>query len=128
MRLLLDTHIFLWFITGDARLPPEMRAAIVAPDNDVFLSVVSLWEIIIKYQLRKLPLPEPPATYIPRQRMRHRVAELDLDGGAVSRLADLPPLHKDPCDRMLICQAVERRARLATVDPAVRAYGLNLFD
>jgi PIN domain nuclease of toxin-antitoxin system len=60
MRLLLDTHIFLWFITGDARLPPVMRAAIVAPDNDVFLSVVSLWEIIITYQLRKLPLPETP--------------------------------------------------------------------
>lgn len=60
MKLLLDTHIFLWFITGDKRLTDDMQREIRNLNNDVYLSVVSLWEAIIKYQLGRLPLPEPP--------------------------------------------------------------------
>jgi len=66
MRLLLDTHIFLWFISGDERLPKAMQDTIRNLDNEVYLSVVSLWEAIIKYQLGKLPLPNPPETYLPK--------------------------------------------------------------
>ena len=76
MRLLLDTHIFLWFISGDSRLPIALRDIIRDPANEVYLSVVSVWETIIKYQLGKLPLPEPPENYLPRQRERHLIATL----------------------------------------------------
>ena len=60
MKLLLDTHVFLWFIAGDKQLPREMQHAISESGNDVYLSVVSLWEVIVKHQLGKLPLPQPP--------------------------------------------------------------------
>lgn len=69
MRILLDTHIFLWFISGDIRLSADIRDAIRDPDNEVYLSSVSVWEAIVKHQLDKLPLPEPPETYLPKQRV-----------------------------------------------------------
>lgn len=68
MKILLDTHIFLWFISGDSRLSTDVRDAIRDPDNEIYLSVVSVWESIVKYQLGKLPLPEAPETYLPKQR------------------------------------------------------------
>lgn len=79
MRLLLDTCIFLWFISGDERLPDFMREAIINTENEIFLSSVSLWESIVKYQLGKLPLPKPPSEYLPEQRERHQIESLPLD-------------------------------------------------
>ncbi len=76
MKLLLDTHVFLWFISGDDRLPSGMRDSIRDTDNEVFLSVASLWEAMIKFPLGKLPLPEPPGTYLPKQRERHSISSL----------------------------------------------------
>jgi len=122
MKLLLDTHIFLWFISGDARLPLPWRSEIQDPHNEVFLSVVSLWEAIVKYQLGKLPLPQPPESYLPAQRARHLIANLPLDEFSVTRLAQLPPLHRDPFDRMLICQTQAHGLRLVTADPLITAY------
>lgn len=122
MRLLLDTHIFLWFISGDERLPDSMRDDIRRQDNEVYLSVVSIWEAIVKYQLGKLPLPQQPETYLPLQRKRHLVAPLPLDEASVSRLSKLPPLHRDPFDRMLICQALEHDLIIVTIDNSIRTY------
>jgi PIN domain nuclease of toxin-antitoxin system len=68
MRLLLDTHVFLWYISADLNLPATFRDAIRDPANDVYLSVASVWEAVINYALGKLPLPEAPAGYLPRQR------------------------------------------------------------
>jgi PIN domain nuclease of toxin-antitoxin system len=68
MRILLDTHIFLWYISGDSKLPTAVQEAIQDTQNDVYLSVVSVWEAIIKYQLGKLPLPSSPEIYLPLQR------------------------------------------------------------
>jgi len=101
MKILLDTHIFLWFINGDHRLSTDLREIIANLDNQVYLSVVSIWECIVKYQLGKLPLPESPEIYIPKQRDRHKIANLDLDEGSVSQLVSLPSLHKDPFDECL---------------------------
>ena len=122
MKLLLDTHIFLWFISGDARLRWAWRKEIQDPRNEVFLSVVSLWEAIIKYQLGKLPLPQPPETYLPAQRARHLIADLPLDEISVTQLAQLLPLHRDPFDRVLICQAQAHGLLLVTADPLITAY------
>ena len=122
MNLLLDTHIFLWFISGDARLLGSLRQIIRHPENDVYLSVVSIWEVIIKHALGKLPLPEPPEVYLPKQRRLHLIQSLPVDEDSVSQLSKLPLLHRDPFDRMLICQALQYDLTIATVDSAIRAY------
>ncbi|AFZ45755.1 PilT protein domain protein [Halothece sp. PCC 7418] len=127
MRILLDTHIFLWFISGDARLSKDVRDAIRDPDNEVYLSAISVWEAIVKYQLGKLPLPEHPETYLPKQRDLHQITSLDLNESSVLQLAKLPTLHRDPFDRMLICQALQNGLTIATVDTAVRAYPVNVM-
>jgi PIN domain nuclease of toxin-antitoxin system len=105
-----------------------MRNHIRDTSNDVYLSVVSLWEIIVKYQIGKLPLPEPPQSYVPRQRERHLIASLSLGETSVTRLAELPPLHRDPFDRMLICQALESNLTIVTVDEAIQAYAVNTMQ
>jgi PIN domain nuclease of toxin-antitoxin system len=96
MKILLDTHIFLWFISGDSRLSADIRDAIRNTDNEVYLSVVSVWESIIKHQLGKLPLPEPAETYLPKQRDLHQIASIAVDEESVAQLAQLPLLHRDP--------------------------------
>ena len=127
MKLLLDTHVFLWFISGDERLPVEMQERIRSSENEVFVSVVSFWETIVKYQLGKLPLPQPPNDYLPFQRERHLLSSLSLDEGSVSHLVKLPSIHRDPFDRMLICQAIEHSLTLVTVDEVVASYPVSVF-
>ena len=124
MNLLLDTHVFLWFISGDARLPAAWRAAISDPANQVFLSVVSIWEATIKFQIGKLPLLESPSLYLPAQRARHSVSSLSLDEQRVARLTSLPAHHRDPFDRILVCQAIEHSLTIATVDSLIMQYGV----
>lgn len=122
MRLLLDTHVFLWYISADPQLPVFFRDAIRDPANEGYLSVASVWEAVIKYALGKLPLPEAPAEYLPRQREAHRIATLPVEESALPHLAGLAPLHRDPFDRILIAQALQHGLTLVTVDDAVRAY------
>ena len=122
MKLLLDTHIFLWFVSGDKRLSSQLQAAICSPQNEAYLSVVSIWEAIVKHQLGKLRLPEPPQVYLPKQRQRHFIQSLALDEASTGRLTDLPPLHRDLFDRMLVCQALQHGLTIVTVDDLVRAY------
>jgi len=122
MKILLDTHIFLWFISGDTRLPKFLKEIICEPDNEVYLSVVSVWEAIIKHQLGKLPLPESPEIYLPKQRQRHLICSLPVDEESVAQLSKLPPIHRDPFDRMLISQAMQHKLTILTVDDAIRAY------
>ncbi len=122
MRLLLDTHVFLWYLTADSKLPASFRDAIQDPSNEVYLSVASVWEVTIKHNLGKLPLPAPPAEYLPTQREAHRIASLPIDEGAMPHLAALPMLHRDPFDRLLVAQALQHGLTVATVDPDVAAY------
>jgi PIN domain nuclease of toxin-antitoxin system len=127
MRILLDTCEFLWLVSGDAKLSPQIVSAVRDPQNEVFLSVVSFWEISLKHSLGKLPLPQPPAEFIPRQRERHLIASLALDEAAVAQLSGLPALHRDPFDRMLVCQAKSHGLTLASSDLAVRKYPVVLL-
>ena len=122
MRLLLDTHIFLWFISGDTRLSAPTQAQVTDPNNDVYLSVASVWEAVVKHQLGKLPLPQPPETYLPLQRQNHRISSLGIDEATIGFLPKLPALHRDPFDRILICQALQHGLTIVTVDAAVTAY------
>ena len=127
MRLLLDTHVFLWYISADRQLPIAFRDAIRDPANEVYLSVASVWEAVIKYALGKLSLPQAPAEYLPRQREAHRIGTLPVEEQSLVHLASLPPLHRDPFDRILIAQALQHGLTLATVDDAVRAYPVPLL-
>ena len=122
MNFLLDTHVFLWYISADQRLPSAWQAQIQDSSNDVFLSVVSIWEAIVKYQLGKLPLPAQPQIYLPEQRHRHNIASLSIDEGSVTAIALLPPLHRDPFDRLLLAQAITHDLTVLTVDSVLRAY------
>lgn len=128
MKLLLDTHIFLWYVSKDKRLPVALKDAIRNLENQVFLSVVSLWEAIVKYQLDKLPLPHPPEAYLPQQRKKHQIASLDLDEASVSHLTNLPRIHRDPFDRILICQALEHGLILVTVDKQISQYPVQVLS
>lgn len=125
MRLLLDTHVFLWYITADSRLPANFLAAIREPTNEVYLSVASIWEAVIKHGLGKLPLPAPPALYLPRQRNDHGIAALPIDEGAMIHLANLPTLHRDPFDRLLIAQSLQHGLTIVTVDAELMAYPVS---
>jgi len=127
MKLLLDTHIFLWFISGDHRLPSSLKGIIQDSANEVYLSVVSLWESIVKYRLGKLPLPLPPEKYLPLQRERHNISSLSLDEDSIIHLSALPSLHRDPFDRMLICQAIEHDMTIATMDAAIAQYPIKII-
>ena len=127
MKILLDTHIFLWFISGDHQLADAVRDAIRDTGNEVYLSVASIWEAIIKYQLGKLPLPKSPEVYLPEQRRLHQITSLSIDEDCMKQLASLPMLHKDPFDRLLISQAKQYGMSIATVDNAVKAYSVSIL-
>ena len=127
MKILLDTCEFLWLVSGDTKLSASVAAAVRDPQNQVFLSAVSFWEISIKYSLGKLPLPQPPAQFIPLQREKHFIAPLVLDEASVAQLSGLPALHRDPFDRMLVCQALAHGLMLASSDPLVRQYPVTVL-
>ncbi len=122
MKFLLDTHIFLWYIQGDKQLSENLKIILRNPDNAVYLSVVSIWEASIKYHLGKLPMPRPPELELPVQREKHAIATLVLNELDLRHLNNLPSLHRDPFDRMLICQALENDLTIVTVDEMIRAY------
>lgn len=127
MKLLLDTCTFLWAIEGGDELSDAARDALTDPDNDVFLSAVSAWEIAVKHGLGKLPLPEPPERYVPAQREARGITALPLDEDAALQLARLPALHRDPFDRMLVCQALAGAMSVVTPDPEIARYPVRIL-
>lgn len=124
MKILLDTHIFLWFISGDSRLDITWKQAIKNTNNEIYLSVVSIWEAMIKYKIGKLPLPELPEIYLPKQRKKHKINSLIVDETSVIQLANLPLIHNDPFDRLLICQAKQFNLIMMTVDNKIKQYSM----
>jgi len=127
MKLLLDTHAFLWYISNDPRLPHHACDAIRDKSNEVYLSVVSVWEILVKYQIGKLPLPAPADEFIEASRDEHRIEDLPLDRQAMSQLLSLPMHHRDPFDRMLICQALKDDLTIVTTDEWFKGYAAKLL-
>lgn len=127
MKLLLDTHVFLWYISADSRLPLHFRHAIQDVTNEVLLSVASVWEGVIKQNVGKLPLPAPAEEYMPQQRAKHQIASLPIEEPVLVHLAKLPPLHRDPFDRIMVAQAILYDLTVATVDDTVKAYPIKLL-
>ncbi|SRR5579883_84345 len=127
MKLLLDTCSFLWIIRGDSEISETARKLFSEPENEIFLSAISYWEILVKYQLGRLPLPDAPELYITKQRKLHRIESLSLDENAIAQLLRLPEYHKDPFDRMLICQAIANGLAILTPDKDIRQYPVQCF-
>jgi PIN domain nuclease of toxin-antitoxin system len=127
VKILLDTHVFLWAITDDPRLSITHRAVWQDGRHDLHLSVASMWEMLIKAGIGKLPLPRPAAQYVQKQAEKNRLHILAIHAGHVVELEDLPPLHKDPFDRMLVAQARREKMPLMTADPAVKAYKVEVI-
>jgi PIN domain nuclease of toxin-antitoxin system len=127
VRVLLDTHVFLWAVTDDPRLRPTHRALYVDKSHDFYLSIASVWEIVIKAGLGKLPIPSPVAEYVQRQMEKNRVALLGIQTRHLTRLEELRPVHRDPFDRMIVAQALVEGMAVMTVDPVVARYGVEIL-
>ena len=125
MKILLDTCTFLWANADPGRLSPLAQRLLSDTENDLYLSVVSAWEISLKYMARRLFLPEPASQYIPSRRDANGIASLELTEAAILQLAKLPPLHGDPFDRMLICQSIVHGLALVTPDDWITRYPIN---
>jgi PIN domain nuclease of toxin-antitoxin system len=126
MKLLVDTHVFIWWDAEPAKLPSQILALCEDRANTVLLSVASLWEMQIKVQLGKLKLTLPLATLVINQQQTNGVEVLPITVEHVLALDDLPPHHKDPFDRMLIAQATAEDATLITNDPVFPKYSVKL--
>lgn len=127
MKILLDTCTFLWLASDDPRLSPKARQLFANPENEVFLSSASAWEIATKHSAGRLPLPKPPGSYIPEQRKAHRIAPLPLDEESALHAARLPRLHNDPFDRMLVSQAIIHGLTLLTPDEQISDYPVRVM-
>ncbi len=125
MKLLLDTHVFIWIATDPERLSPRARALCQDLDNVLVLSVASVWEMQIKIQLGKLMLPAPLDQLVEDQRAVNALTLLPIELPHVLALQGLPPLHKDPFDRMLIAQASVQSATLLTADEKLMGYPIG---
>ena len=126
MRVLLDTHVWLWLLTDPEKIPSKSMAIARDESNELFLSVASGWEIAIKYGIGKLPLPEPPSTYVPSRLSATGVQVLPVTLNHVLSVAELQPHHRDPFDRMLVCQSRIENIPLMTADGTFSAYGTNI--
>lgn len=122
MRLLLDTHAFLWWTTEDPRIPSAVAEAVSEPSNEVFVSAVTVWELAIKWRLGRLEIADPPETSISRGIAESRFEPLPITHRHALRVGVLPDLHRDPFDRMLVAQALAEECVLVTGDEAIARY------
>ena len=101
--LLLDTCSFLWIVANAPELSEKARTTFYDVENQIYLSAVSAWEIAVKNALGKLPLPNTPDIFVQEQRELHQIESLSLDESSTLLLPNLPQIHRDPFDRMLVC-------------------------
>lgn len=127
MTVLLDTHVWLWMLSAPERLG---RAAPVLEDarNELLLSAASVWEIAIKASLGRIALPLPASRYVPTRMRRTGVVPVAVEAAHAVAVADLPLLHRDPFDRLLVAQARSLGVPIATADPLVAAYDVAILD
>ena len=125
MRLLLDTHTFLWWVADAPELSAKARTAIAQPRNECLVSLVSCWELAIKTSLGKLEISGSLERFIPDQLAANRFRELWIEVRHVARAARLPFHQRDPFDRLLAAQALEEELTMVSADPVFRRYGVK---
>ena len=125
MCVLIDTHVFLWWVEGDRALPAKARAALTDQDNECLFSLASVWELAIKAGLGKLKLALPVQRYVVEHVAVNGFQMLDIRMAHVGRVESLDPHHGDPFDRLLIAQALEEKLPVVTADPVFRNYGVK---
>lgn len=125
MKVLVDTCTFLWMADDAPELSMQARMVVTNPDNEVYLSAASVWEIAIKHALGKLRLPEPPRQFVPAQRTLLALTALPIEETAVLALNRLPALHRDPFDRVMVCQALTHGLVIVSPDPQIQQYPIS---
>ncbi|MBI1825490.1 MAG: type II toxin-antitoxin system VapC family toxin [Planctomycetes bacterium] len=125
MRLVLDTHTFLWFVEGSARLSAKARDHIEDSDNEILLSIASLWEMAIKISLRRLDAPHPFADFIQSQLELSSIQLLEIRPQHTYAIANLPFYHRDPFDRLLAAQCLSEGLILISSDGVFEKYGVE---
>ena len=127
MRILLDTHALLWFVWDDARLSGTARDRMMDPDAELFFSVASAWEMVIKTTTGKLQLGADVETFLEAALVNNRIATLPIEFRHVITTGALPQHHRDPFDRIIIAQAVSERLSIITGDPEFLKYAVPLI-
>jgi len=125
MRVLIDTHVFLWWVEGDRALPAKARAALANQHNECLFSLVSAWELAIKAGLGKLKLAIPVRRYVTEHVAANGFRMLDIRMAHIGRVDSLAPHHGDPFDRLLVAQALEEKLPIVTADAVFRDYGVK---
>lgn len=127
MRLLLDTHTFLWWITDSPELSLRVRDAIGNPENELFLSVASAWEMAIKVNLGRLHLPDRPDRFIPDQLTKNTVESLPIQMAHALYVSRLPAIHRDPFDRIIVSQSILEKMAVVTRDADIARYKVKIL-
>lgn len=125
MKYLVDTHVWLWLLESPSKVAPSVRTALEQAE-DLVLSVASVWELAIKAKLGKIALPSSVSAARDEFLDQASARELTIESAHVLAAADLPPLHRDPFDRLLIAQAQAEHLILVTADETIRRYNLPL--
>ncbi len=125
MKLLLDTHAFLWFVLNDPQLSAAARALIGDPANEVAVSPATLWEIAIKISIGKYRLNEPYQTFMEREIAANQMRLLTIEPRHTAPLVTLPFHHRDPFDRLLVAQALVEQMPLVSADATLDAYPIT---
>lgn len=125
MKLLLDTHTFIWFVEGNTSLSSHARALVEDPSNEVFVSIATVWEMAIKVSIGKLQLSQPFELLIPNQLLRNDISLLDISISHTLMVAILPFHHRDPFDRLLIAQSLVENMPIVGADGLFDKYGLT---
>lgn len=125
MKLLLDTHTFLWFVLNQAELSSTARNLIINPSNDIFLSPASYWEIAIKISIGKYQLPGPYDLWMNDQLLTNTIEVLSITIAHTAAIINLPFHHKDPFDRLLIAQSIAENIPIISTDRIFDSYAVN---
>jgi len=127
VRALLDTHVFLCAVSEPERLSESATKVIQSGANELFLSAASLWEISIKIETGKLPLPKPEDRYLRDQLLRINVSTLAVEARHALELISIPLYHRDPFDRLLIAQSLVEGIPIITADSALKQYSARII-
>ena len=123
-KYLLDTHVLLWWLSADKQLGSSARKMIASTDNQIFCSVASYWEMVIKQSLGKLSFPKKTFTTLEE----NGILILPIEAKHIAELQSLPTIHKDPFDRILIAQAINEKMTLVTGDKHIQKYKIDTLE